>query len=58
MKVVKNLIFGFSFENPDAFLESLATDWQQIVTENWKLCFAVVFGLFMALAIPIAGIIW
>jgi hypothetical protein len=47
-----------SFDDPTAFLDGLVTDWQNVVNENWKFTFAIVFGLIVAFVIPLAGIIW
>ena len=47
-----------SFDDPNLFLEELANNWQGLVTENWRFCFAIIFGLIMALLLPIVGIVW
>jgi hypothetical protein len=40
------------------FFDALGGGWQDIVTTNWRFCFAIVFGLIMTFIIPLAGIIW
>ena len=56
LKTFKNLIF--SFDDISGFGDILIEKWQEIATENWKFCFAIVFGLMMAVIMPLAGIVW
>lgn len=48
----------FDIDNIDEFVDTLLDEWQVVFSYNWRILTCIIFGFFMTLAIPIAGIIW
>ena len=44
------------FQNPDVFLQELKDEWGTVMTYNWRVAIAVIFGFIMCLAVPSFGI--
>ena len=53
----QDVLSTLNFSNLDPFIDSIQSNWQDVLKQNSALMAMVVFGLFVAVLLPISGII-